>query len=79
MSTRHKVIDLDFVRLVLYMDCCDSTERIYNGFAAAACYSDFTYQNAKFKKTFYDWTFGAFQTLEESNHWIRKLVREAKK
>lgn len=43
---------------------------------AIVCYTENCIKNANFEKTFYNWPFGVFRSLEEAQQWIAKLIAE---
>lgn len=46
---------------------------------AIVCYTENCIKNANFEKTFYNWPFGVFGSLEEAQQWIAKLIAEEEK
>lgn len=46
---------------------------------AIVCYTENCIKNANFEKTFYNWPFGVFRSLEEAQQWIAKLIAEEEK
>lgn len=40
---------------------------------AVVCYTELAYRNSLFEKSFYNWPFDSFQTLEEAILWIEEL------
>jgi len=43
---------------------------------AIVCYTENCVKNANFEKTFYNWPFGVFISLEEAQQWIATLMSE---
>lgn len=46
---------------------------------AIVTYTETGYKNALFEKSFYNWPFEVFKTLEEAEQWIAKLIAEEEK
>ena len=46
---------------------------------AVVCYTESAFKSANFEKTFYDWPFEVFRTLEEAQLWVATLIDEEEK
>lgn len=45
---------------------------------AIVCYTESCIKSANFEKTFYNWPFGVFKSLDQAQKWIATLVAEEK-